>query len=199
MIRFLVSPTFHSVYAFGKHIDSSCCAGVGGNVCGGHRYFAIQSPQHADTSSGSAGFLYHVIAPAGLGTAYSLSGLMLGFLVLIVPYALGGIGAGDVKFLAGIGAWVGPQAILSIVLIGCIATGLYSAIVIVHCRGLKGIVANVRFLVHSLVAHVAGPAPSTASVQAIAREPDRRERLVPFSAMLAIGVWCVIITDWYTG
>ncbi len=147
----------------------------------------------------AAGFLYHALAPAGLGMAHSSGGLILGFAILILPYSMGGIGAGDVKFLAGIGAWLGPQAILPIVLIGCIATGIYSAIVIVHGRGLKGIVANVRFLVHSLVAHAAGPAPSTEGVQAIAREADRRERLVPFSAMLAIGVWCVITTDWYSG
>ena len=145
------------------------------------------------------GFLYHTLAPSGLGFAQSGYGLAVGFSLLIVPYALGGLGAGDVKFLAGIGAWIGPQAILPILIIGCIATGVYSATVILRTRGLNGIAANVRCLVHSVVAHAAGSAPSTEGVQAIAREPDRRERLVPFSAMLAIGVWCVIATDWYSG
>ncbi|MHB0960822.1 MAG: A24 family peptidase [Pirellulaceae bacterium] len=147
----------------------------------------------------AGGLLYHSLAPMGSGLAYSAGGIGSGFCLLILPYALGGLGAGDVKFLAGIGAWVGPDVILPILLVACFATGVYSAILIVQLRGLKGIVHNIRFLLHSLVAHVSGSAPSTTGVQAIARESDRRDRLVPFSAMLAIGVWCVFATDWYSG
>jgi prepilin peptidase CpaA len=40
----------------------------------------------------------------------SLLGLLVGFGILIVPYVLGAMGAGDVKMLAGVGAWLGPWA-----------------------------------------------------------------------------------------
>jgi prepilin peptidase CpaA len=36
-------------------------------------------------------------------------GLLLGFGLLILPYILKGMGAGDVKALAALGAWLGPQ------------------------------------------------------------------------------------------
>ncbi|MHB8069269.1 MAG: A24 family peptidase [Desulfobaccales bacterium] len=36
-------------------------------------------------------------------------GLALGFGLLILPYLLSGMGAGDVKALASLGAWLGPQ------------------------------------------------------------------------------------------
>lgn len=36
-------------------------------------------------------------------------GLALGFGLLIIPYLLSGMGAGDVKALAALGAWLGPQ------------------------------------------------------------------------------------------
>ncbi len=36
-------------------------------------------------------------------------GLALGFGLLILPYLLRGMGAGDVKALASLGAWLGPQ------------------------------------------------------------------------------------------
>ena len=43
-------------------------------------------------------------------------GLLVGFGLLIVPFALGALGGGDVKLLAGIGAWVGPTAVFQIFL-----------------------------------------------------------------------------------
>ena len=42
---------------------------------------------------------------AGLG--WSLLGTAVGLALLLPAYAIGGMGAGDVKLLAGVGAWVG--------------------------------------------------------------------------------------------
>ena len=42
------------------------------------------------------------------GLLWSLEGAALGLALLLPLYAIGGMGAGDVKLLAGIGAWVGP-------------------------------------------------------------------------------------------
>ena len=36
-------------------------------------------------------------------------GLVLGFGLLLIPYLLKGMGAGDVKALAALGAWLGPR------------------------------------------------------------------------------------------
>ena len=43
------------------------------------------------------------------GLLNGLEGLGLGFLLLLVPYLLGGMGAGDVKASAALGAWLGLQ------------------------------------------------------------------------------------------
>src|SRR5262245_14548895 len=40
------------------------------------------------------------------GLAYSLVGTVVGLALLLPLYAIGGMGAGDVKLLAGVGAWV---------------------------------------------------------------------------------------------
>lgn len=40
------------------------------------------------------------------GLAYSLIGTVVGLALLLPLYAIGGMGAGDVKLLAGVGAWV---------------------------------------------------------------------------------------------
>ena len=55
---------------------------------------------------------------AGVGAA-------LGFALLVAPYAIGGIGAGDVKAVMALGAWIGPEAILGAVAWALIAAGTF--------------------------------------------------------------------------
>jgi prepilin peptidase CpaA len=43
------------------------------------------------------------------GLGYSLAGTAVGLALLLPPYAIGGMGAGDVKLLAGVGAWMWPS------------------------------------------------------------------------------------------
>src|SRR5262249_14558706 len=52
------------------------------------------------------GLAYHFAAGGVHGLLGSLSGALFGFAVLIVAYAMGGMGAGDVKLMAAIGAWL---------------------------------------------------------------------------------------------
>jgi prepilin peptidase CpaA len=59
-----------------------------------------------------SGWLYSAISyslagdPWYVGLAWSIAGTALGLALLLPAYAVGGMGAGDVKLLAGIGAWV---------------------------------------------------------------------------------------------
>lgn len=43
------------------------------------------------------------------GLAWSLVGTFVGLALLLPLYAIGGMGAGDVKLLAGVGAWMWPE------------------------------------------------------------------------------------------
>jgi prepilin peptidase CpaA len=53
------------------------------------------------------------------GVAQSLEGLALGGVLFGVLFAMGGMGMGDVKLVAAIGAWIGPaQLMLALVLTG---------------------------------------------------------------------------------
>lgn len=61
-------------------------------------------------------FVFAIFLSAKVGSTGGLleSGLgaALGFALLIGPYAVGGLGAGDVKALMVLGAWLGPQELL---------------------------------------------------------------------------------------
>lgn len=57
-----------------------------------------------------AGWIYSVAAYGWAGLAWSLCGTAVGLGLLLPAYAIGGMGAGDVKLLAGVGAWIWPTA-----------------------------------------------------------------------------------------
>src|SRR5690348_16943524 len=56
----------------------------------------------------AGGLAYGTFAGGVTGTLWALAGLAVGLALLLPLYAIGGMGAGDVKLLAGVGAWMGP-------------------------------------------------------------------------------------------
>ncbi len=76
-----------------------------------------------------AGWVYSLAFFGWEGLGYSLLGTLAGLGLLLPLYAIGGMGAGDVKLLAGVGAWVGATITfyafcLSTVVGGVIALGM---------------------------------------------------------------------------
>jgi len=59
----------------------------------------------------------------GAGVTASLSGLVLTVAVLLWPFAMGGIGGGDVKMMGAVGAFLGPRLALMGLLMGVILGG----------------------------------------------------------------------------
>lgn len=57
----------------------------------------------------------HTVGPLG-----SLLGLLTGFGLTFILFAIGAMGGGDVKLLAGLGAWLGPRGTLGIFAIAAI-------------------------------------------------------------------------------
>jgi len=58
------------------------------------------------------------------GLGQSFAGLALGLAVYGFLFWLGGMGAGDVKLIAGIGAWIGPAQLLIAMVVTAIAGGI---------------------------------------------------------------------------
>lgn len=76
-----------------------------------------------------AGLALNGLAPGGAGLAASLLGAVLAGALLVPPFALGGVGGGDVKMMAAVGAFLGPCASLWALLLGMAAGG---AVTIAH-------------------------------------------------------------------
>ncbi|NLI13856.1 A24 family peptidase [Pelotomaculum propionicicum] len=67
---------------------------------------------------------YHIYTAGISGGFFSVKGLFIGTALLLIPYFMGGIGAGDVKFLGVIGAFKGCNFIFVTFLAGAIAGGI---------------------------------------------------------------------------
>lgn len=67
-----------------------------------------------------AGLINALVWRFPVDIAGSTLGLLAGFGLLLLPFALGAIGGGDVKLLAAIGAWVGPGPVLQVFVIAAV-------------------------------------------------------------------------------
>ena len=86
-------------------------------------------PNVLTMSAAAAALAFH-LANGGLSAAgWSLAGLFLGALLFFPMFALRGMGAGDVKLLAAIGAWVGPGQVAIVALATSIAGGVIAVVV----------------------------------------------------------------------
>jgi prepilin peptidase CpaA len=122
--------------------------------------------------------------PTGIGLA--LAGCFLGLILWLPIYALGGMGAGDVKLIAAIGAWLGPSGVLFTAIYAGIA-GAVMALLVALARGyLREAYQNVQMLV--LHWCVAGLSPQRQLTLDTARGP-RLAYAVPILVGTLLAVW----------
>ena len=79
-------------------------------------------------------FAVHALLPQGSGLAHVGFGFLVGLAVFFPFFALGGMGAGDVKLMAAIGAWLGPTLALLTALYGAVAGGVLALVVALAVR-----------------------------------------------------------------
>ena len=136
----------------------------------------------------------HVVPGDGNGgLGASLAGTALGFALLLPMYAIGGMGAGDVKMTMGFGAWAGAffglaeglclWVIVYAFCAGAICGGIIAVAMIVLRREFRQNLQNTRSILIDLVA-------SGGSLGAIAKKAsERRPRWhrLPYGVPLCIG------------
>ena len=140
----------------------------------------------------ASGLVFHGIAGGLSGLEASAQGLMLGGLLLVVFYVLGVMGAGDVKLLAGVGAWLGASNTFYIFLVAALAAGVQSITVFALQRRLGYMRAFLQVMILQLLTlgrHVVWSEPLGEVVQ----RPDRRRHVMPFAVMIAVGLTVVAV------
>ncbi len=128
------------------------------------------------------------------GLAWGLLGLLVGFGVLIVPWAMHGMGAGDVKLMAAIGCWLGPWLTLLSFAVGAILGGIVAVVMIytsgrtVHAiTNLQTIFTKVRRL-ETAFGEFGG-----------AKAFGDTSQLLPYGVPLTLGTLGVLLTYYFGG
>jgi len=140
-----------------------------------------------------SGFAYHCSVDGFAGFQTALAGSAFGFAVLVAPYALGLMGAGDVKLLAGIGAWLGFPATAIVFVVSSLATGCY-AVVCILMRGEFQENWRMFKLIFYRFATLGCRIEKDVLVEACSSTPGRRTRVVPVAATFPLGVLAALIS-----
>lgn len=139
------------------------------------------------TMSAAAGaVLFHLATGGWVAAGWSVAGLFLGAVLFFPMFALRGMGAGDVKLLAAIGAWLGPGQVAIVALATSIAGGLIALIVALAHGYLRKALTNLYLLL--LHWRIAGVQP----LPALTLERARGPRLA-YAFPIAIGT---VVTLW---
>ena len=105
---------------------------------------------------------------------------------------LGGIGAGDVKLLSGVGAWLGPWVVFYVFLLAGLLGGLVSAWLVMKRQSFSDTWARFRvmwFQFMSLTKYVA----ADDSVEVACNNGQARHRLIPFGAVIFVATIAVAL------
>jgi len=89
------------------------------------------------------GMIIHFVGQGWGGLFFALKGLLTGFGLLLIPYMVKGMKAGDVKFLMAVGAFAGSAETVRILLITVLIYPLYAAFIVIKER--KASVTWLRF------------------------------------------------------
>jgi prepilin peptidase CpaA len=132
-----------------------------------------------------SGWIYSAtLSPyAGLeGLTFSLIGTVVGLALLLPAYAIGGMGAGDVKLLAGVGAWVWGTVTLYAFAVSAIVGGIIAVGMVLAGKGWNKH-QNQFWMICNEIMTVKDPE----KLATIAAERKPSMMLLPYGIPIAIG------------
>ena len=104
-------------------------------------------PNKLTYSAMLVGLGYHLIINGLSGLVFSLAGITVGFVVFILLYLIGAVGAGDVKLFAAIGSLTGIEFVLYCSMYSIIYAGIIGLIIIIVKREFFTRISNIlRYL-----------------------------------------------------
>ncbi|MCY2968997.1 MAG: A24 family peptidase [Planctomycetota bacterium] len=128
----------------------------------------------------ASGLVYHGFSHQPDALGHSLLGVMVGAVPMWLVYVRGGMGAGDVKLMAGVGAWLGAWITLHVLIVAGLLGGAFAAALLWSRRRSQS--AELELALQ------AAPASGMNRIAAQIARPDARRNLVPFGLMIALGV-----------
>lgn len=146
-------------------------------------------PNWLTVSGLAAGLGFHLVTGGWQGLLVSAGGFATGFGILLVLWLMGGSGAGDVKLMGALGAWLGALTTVyvfmaSVLFVGVLAMG---TMIVQTCRRGFGYVQR-RYLKSSSAASAKRGAQGRK--QRMGRQAQRG--VLPYGVPVAVATWVVL-------
>lgn len=149
-------------------------------------------------------WLNAAIAAAGLfaqayffglpGVGWGFVGLLVGFAVLIVPWLMHGMGAGDVKLMMAIGCWLGPWLTLYSFLAGGVVGGVAAVVMIMSTGRTVHAITNMQTIMTKM-----RRLDTAFGTFGGARTFGDTSQLLPYGVPLTAGTIGVLLTNYLGG
>jgi prepilin peptidase CpaA len=91
------------------------------------------------------GLSYNIYNFGYEGFLFSGKGLLVGLSLLLIPFLLGGMGAGDVKLMAAIGALMGTSFVFYSFIYTALIGGIIGILIIIKTNGLRNCIKSLFF------------------------------------------------------
>lgn len=134
-----------------------------------------------------AGFTVQAYFFGWSGIGVGATGMLVGFGVLIIPWMMHGMGAGDVKLMAAIGVWLGPLLTLYSFALGAVIGGVAAVIMILSTGRLRMACVNIG-LIMSKCSNRAALFDETASAKSF----GTTSQLLPYGVPLTGGTLVIL-------
>ncbi|MFH1418466.1 MAG: A24 family peptidase [Planctomycetota bacterium] len=128
------------------------------------------------------------------GLSAALLGMLVGFGMLVLLWAIKGMGAGDVKFMAAIGAWLGPVMAFYAVCVGALIGGALALALIAARRDWCQAYANLGVL----MAKVSSTKTAFSEFGSAKSMTRPGVSVLPYAIPLSLGALIVLVSN-YSG
>ena len=127
------------------------------------------------------GLVFNIYAAGLSGLITSIFGFGLGLIIFLIPFILRGLGAGDVKLLAAIGAVKGPGFIVINVLVIAIVGGLISCLILLKQNRLGKITKLINKLIYQI------------PLDKLKQSKNKDNNSFPYGVAIVVGTWCSLL------
>ena len=135
-----------------------------------------------------SGLVYHALTGGQVGLQQSFYGVLFGLGVLLIPHLMGGMGSGDLKLLAGVGAWLKMPGVVFVFVVAGLLSALYSVVALLsRSEGRRTAWLDVQVMWHRF-ASIGRSIAAEDWVETELQKSQPQHRVIPFALMVAAGI-----------
>lgn len=129
---------------------------------------------------------YHGLTNGLDGLLFSAGGVALGIGILLLPYLLGGMGAGDAKLMGGVGAILGPRGAFMAFLFTGVVGGVYAlALLMIRREYAKEFISRCGKVLKTLI--------YTGQFVPIPAKDKEKQPKLPYGISIALGTLLYVL------